>query len=553
MKKIFVFFMAAMISLSWGGSFAEESEREPDIIAENLIEVSNKQLISQTDKKALISFDIKNTQNFYYPSLYYIVSLGKMEEVAKDAWFSRTILDYEPVEFEIGPSQQKTISYSCEFPENLPIGEYCLEISFFEKNHEVSAVPETIILNSMGTQKEFLEGVGGDYLTVDGEIEGSLTGPNVTVDSNLKAYFSVKSSFDETHTFIPKIVVYKRNNIYNSEPISMKYGSSIEIKPEEVKKIELDLPIMTKPESYLVKVCLLDETLKQVSVQHSFRYVTTGVSANVKAFEITFDDNNDIVADLWVIGPADGSELNGCVVEFEIKFEDGTVIDSKKEILDLCDASSNVSIVFDRNKIGDTNKIIVSAKVLYDDKTIVEEERIVNIDSITSEQEKFSDISGTKYEEAVTLLNGLGILNGYPDGTFRPENTITRAEFASIMVKINELKFNEDDESKFWDVTPEYWAKNYINACSDNGLVSGYTDGSFKPGNNVNYAEAITMLVNALKYKEEVAEMELGWPYNYIGKSTELGLHNNIESADFFSAATRGDVAILTMNAYLMK
>ena len=84
-------------------------------------------------------------------------------------------------------------------------------------------------------------------------------------------------------------------------------------------------------------------------------------------------------------------------------------------------------------------------------------------------------------------------------------------------------------------------------------MVSGYTDGSFKPDNNVKYSESITMLLNLLGYKANVNNTSLGWPDNYISKSAELGIHNPQFYPDYSLPATRGDVAILTYNAYLRR
>ena len=63
--------------------------------------------------------------------------------------------------------------------------------------------------------------------------------------------------------------------------MSETFGSSVEIKPGEVKNLELSLPIISTPESYLVKIVLLDENFVQVSNQYSFRYVTSGISNNL--------------------------------------------------------------------------------------------------------------------------------------------------------------------------------------------------------------------------------------------------------------------------------
>lgn len=253
------------------------------------------------------------------------------------------------------------------------------------------------------------------------------------------------------------------------------------------------------------------------------------------------------------MGPADARTLKNCIVDCEVTSLVGDLIGEKSETLDLGNVSKVCKVIVNNN-LNSAKQVKVSVKILYNGKQLAYEERIIDTDNVNKlSSEVFIDLANTKYEEAVKLLNGLGIINGYPDGTFKPENTITRAEFTAIMTKFSELKVDTNESLKFFDVMPEHWARGYIEACADKGLVSGYLDGSFKPDNNVKYSEAITILINALGYKDEVALNKVGWPYNYTSKSAELGLHNNVSDIDFDKAATRGDIAILTMNAYFMK
>jgi len=551
MKRFLGVFIIFAIILNFGWCFAEE--KEPEAITDNLIKVENKLLLEQNDKKALVSFDVINTTDVYYPSLNYIVSLSKLEDVG-GFLMSSEFCNYEPVSFEIGPNQKKTLTYSCTFPYNLPKGKYCLDIVFYEKTHQVSLVKEPIILNNMGNREEFLKDNFDSYLMVDDVYEIPLSGPNVNVNSDVKANFSVTSLFNEKHLFTPKISIYKRNQIYNSKPVLEKYGSSIEIKPNEIKIVSIDLPIISVPESYLVEICLLDENLVQASSNYSFRYVTTGVVANIKSFDAKINEKNELDVSLWAMGPADRGTIEGCTVEIEVFAENGKLVDKKVQNVNLGSNSVEISMTIENGELNNIGKVIVKGRISYGKEQLALEERTVNIEKISSEDEKmFSDIIGTKYEEAVRVLNGLGVLNGYPDGTFRPENTITRAEVTAIMTKLNKFNINANEGSKFWDVVSMHWAKPYINACSENGLVSGYTDGSFMPENNVTYAEAITILVNSLGYKNEVIRSNEGWPNNYIRKSAGIGIHNELNIVDYFLPATRGNIAILTLNAYLMK
>ncbi|WP_105617288.1 leucine-rich repeat protein [Vallitalea okinawensis] len=100
-------------------------------------------------------------------------------------------------------------------------------------------------------------------------------------------------------------------------------------------------------------------------------------------------------------------------------------------------------------------------------------------------------------EEGITKLTNLKIINGYSDGTFRPNHEITRAELAVILSKTLGLTL-VIEEASFTD-TKDHWAEQYILALRDAGIVNGYNDGSFKPNEVVTRAEAVTMINNAFK------------------------------------------------------
>lgn len=160
----------------------------------------------------------------------------------------------------------------------------------------------------------------------------------------------------------------------------------------------------------------------------------------------------------------------------------------------------------------------------------------------------FSDISGNDAEDAVNRLAGLDLLRGYEDGTFRPDATITRAEFAAVGVRALGLENAASaaaGATKFSDVPASHWASGYINVATDQGLINGYPDGTFKPSNLVTHAEALTILVRVLGYDPVVKGT---WPTNYIIKAAELGLDDGV-TVFANLPATRGEVATFTDNS----
>ena len=171
----------------------------------------------------------------------------------------------------------------------------------------------------------------------------------------------------------------------------------------------------------------------------------------------------------------------------------------------------------------------------------------------TAAAAQFSDVAGYKHEAAIGRLASLGLLAGYPDGTFKPDQTITRAEFAKVIVIALGLKEAAEVmtgvPTAFSDVAATHWATGYINVAASQGIVNGYPDGTFKPDAQVTYAEALAMILRALGYEPTLKGV---WPTKYLVKAAELGITKGVT----FSAnvpATRGDVAALVDNALTVK
>ena len=118
-----------------------------------------------------------------------------------------------------------------------------------------------------------------------------------------------------------------------------------------------------------------------------------------------------------------------------------------------------------------------------------------------AQQAPYSDVdSSAWYSGAVNRMNALGFLTGYPDGTFKPQGEITRAEFTSLCYRFalqKNMKLNNQRATYFPDVTNDNWAALSIRECSEAGFVFGYPDGSFGPDKRITRAEAVC-IVNRL-------------------------------------------------------
>lgn len=158
----------------------------------------------------------------------------------------------------------------------------------------------------------------------------------------------------------------------------------------------------------------------------------------------------------------------------------------------------------------------------------------------------FSDVDDQDVKDAVTRLSALDILSGYPDGTFKPENTITRAEFAKIIVTalgVGDAAEYARGVTKFSDVPATHWASGYINVASDMGIINGYGNGKFGPEDKVTYAQAITMIVRALGYEPKAKALG-GYPGGYLAIAAEKDITENVTIVNSL-AANRGDIAIM--------
>ena len=174
----------------------------------------------------------------------------------------------------------------------------------------------------------------------------------------------------------------------------------------------------------------------------------------------------------------------------------------------------------------------------------------------------FSDITDQRVSEAVDKLVGFNIITGYEDGTFRPNNQITRAEFAAIVTRMKGVADNlsADAVTGFADLdndSSRAWARPYVKAAVDLKIINGFEDGTFRAGEPVTYEQAVKMLVCAVGY-EVVARSEYNkiiatnpnatWSAGYIAAANKHGITKGVITAKITEPAVRGVVAALTSN-----
>lgn len=144
------------------------------------------------------------------------------------------------------------------------------------------------------------------------------------------------------------------------------------------------------------------------------------------------------------------------------------------------------------------------------------------------------DVTGKPYEKAVSALITEGIITGDTDGSFHPDENLTRAQACVIIVKsmnppvadVSATVTQPAPKSGFLDMSGYSWAEGYISYAVKTGITKGYPDGNFQPGSKVTMNELTTMVLRAAGVTDE----SLGgvWPENYLNKAKELQLLDNL-------------------------
>lgn len=147
-----------------------------------------------------------------------------------------------------------------------------------------------------------------------------------------------------------------------------------------------------------------------------------------------------------------------------------------------------------------------------------------------------ADVKDKSYEKAVQTLMEKGIVTGDTDGSFHPDETLTRAQACIIVVKsmnpseaeVSATVTQPAPKSSFSDMSGYGWAEGYVSYAVNHNITKGYPDGTFKPGNKVTMNELITMVLRAADYSDDT--IGGSWPSNYLNKAAELELLGNMPS-----------------------
>ncbi len=155
----------------------------------------------------------------------------------------------------------------------------------------------------------------------------------------------------------------------------------------------------------------------------------------------------------------------------------------------------------------------------------------------------FSDVDESHiYSEAIDYVESRGIVEGYPDGTYKPDQPINRVEFTKIIIatEFTESQIENCNSVSFSDVPDGAWYTHYVCVAEMNDIVDGYPDGTYQPPNLITFAEASKIITNTLV--EPTTEGSETWYRPYVKKLENINaIPTTVE--DFEHKVTRGEMA----------
>lgn len=176
---------------------------------------------------------------------------------------------------------------------------------------------------------------------------------------------------------------------------------------------------------------------------------------------------------------------------------------------------------------------------------------------ISAGKKSFVDTANHWASEYISALSEMKIINGYTDGTFRPEALISREEFAKIIVTAFDLKYDEDSTVQFADVPESHWAYSCVTTAAELGIVKGVGDGVFGAGRNISRQDAAVMLYRASEYAGFAISSDdghisfadngsiAGYAAESVGKLSSAGIINGFSDGSFApeKSLTRAEAA----------
>ena len=165
----------------------------------------------------------------------------------------------------------------------------------------------------------------------------------------------------------------------------------------------------------------------------------------------------------------------------------------------------------------------------------------------------FTDSDDISYEEAAEVMSAIGVIEGFENGSFDPDGTLTREQAAKLVTYML-LGTNADrlgiEGSTFNDVLTTRWSAPAIEYCASLGLIDGAGDGNFYPAGQLTANAFAKILLTALGYDSQKEQMTgSSWSVNVAALAIEVGLDNGIEDLSWNAVLSREEAAQMALNA----
>ena len=181
---------------------------------------------------------------------------------------------------------------------------------------------------------------------------------------------------------------------------------------------------------------------------------------------------------------------------------------------------------------------------------------------LLTEQRSFSDLSTQDWSwHPVQFLATQNVISGYADGTFRPNNTVTRAQFAKMLVGGMGWALANPAQPTFSDVPPTNWAFAFVETAVQHGALAGYADGTFRPNTDVTRAQLAKLIVTARGWSLVTPASgtfsdvpTTNWAYRFVETAVDSGVLGGYADGTFrpFAPATRAQVAKILTNGLVL-
>jgi hypothetical protein len=193
-----------------------------------------------------------------------------------------------------------------------------------------------------------------------------------------------------------------------------------------------------------------------------------------------------------------------------------------------------------RIEVPDVDPITDDPEPIKDETTEEDiSEKDTDIELYQPQETSFYDVWGHEYEDAIAYLESIGVIDGHPDGSFKPDDGLNRAEFAKIVM--NAFGYDSYGNYCFPDVNDE-WFSTFVCTAKRLEIIHGNPDGTFKPGNPVNTVEALKIILET-QGLEFYAESGEEWFVPYVRYARGTTLNFILQENGLDQPLTRGEAA----------